>query len=158
MIKYLWYVIKHRWFVMFECFKVGQIWLGLIHDLSKFRLCEFFPYANHFKEGIKKGRSKTGYYKPYDTGDPMFDIAWLKHIHANKHHWQYWTQPTAEIGIHCHEIPFKYIEEMVCDFKGASQAQGHKGKVKAWYQENKNKMVLHENTREILDKIMEDEN
>ena len=141
---------------MIECFKVGYIWLGLVHDLSKFRPCEFFPYAKHFGSGIETGRSKNGYDKLYDTGDPGFDIAWLKHIHANKHHWQYWTQPTKGRGVHCHSMPFEYIEEMVCDWKGASRAQGHGGMIRAWYEENGLKMVLHPGTQNILDRIMKD--
>ena len=42
--RYLSYVIRHRWFVMIECFKRGLIWRGLTHDLSKFHPSEFFPY------------------------------------------------------------------------------------------------------------------
>ena len=34
--RYLWYVIRHKWFVGVECVKRGLWWRGLVHDLSKF--------------------------------------------------------------------------------------------------------------------------
>ena len=34
-------VTKHRWLVMVHCFRVGLIWQGLTHDLSKFSPSEF---------------------------------------------------------------------------------------------------------------------
>ena len=46
--KYLQYVIKHKYYVMIECFKVGLYWRGLVHDMSKFRPSEFIPYARYF--------------------------------------------------------------------------------------------------------------
>lgn len=103
-LKYLWYVLKHKWFVMLECFKMGLIWQGLVHDNSKFLPDEFFSYANHFHgpkaQGIKTGRDKTGYYKPYDTGDAAFDTAWFLHQKRNKHHWQWWCMPIDPIIIY----------------------------------------------------------
>jgi len=47
-LKYLKYILKHKWYVMIECFKNGLIWRGLMHDLSKFLPSEFIPYANFF--------------------------------------------------------------------------------------------------------------
>ncbi len=116
--KYLKYVIRHKWFVFLECCKMGLIWRGIIHDLSKFRLSEFIPYANHFygeKEGIKKGRNKSGYYKPYDTGNLFFDYAWLLHQKRNPHHWQYWILPKDDGGIKIFDMPLIYKKEMLCD-------------------------------------------
>jgi len=62
--QYLSYLIRHKWFVMLECFKEGLYWQGIIHDLSKFLPSKLFPYANFFYN--KKVRDKTGYYKPTD--------------------------------------------------------------------------------------------
>lgn len=47
-IKYLKYLLCHKWYVMIECFREGLIWQGLMHDLSKFLPSEFIPYANFF--------------------------------------------------------------------------------------------------------------
>ena len=57
-LKYLWYVIRHKWYVGIECFKKGLYWQGLVHDSSKLFPSEFIPYARYFygsKEGIKRG-------------------------------------------------------------------------------------------------------
>jgi hypothetical protein len=41
-IKYLNYLLRHKWYVGIECFKKGLIWRGLVHDLSKFLQANFF--------------------------------------------------------------------------------------------------------------------
>lgn len=91
---YLWYVLRHKWFVFLECWRLGIPWLGVVHDMSKFTPGEWFPYVNHFygpdshhKDGShapKQIRDETGYYKPTNTGDAAFDFAWLLHQKRNK--------------------------------------------------------------------------
>ena len=79
---YLSYVLRHKFFVFVECCKLGIPWLGFIHDWSKFRPSEWFPYVEHFYgkgKGIKEGRDETGYYQAGTTGDLPFDFAWLLH-------------------------------------------------------------------------------
>ena len=159
-LKYLWYVIRHKWYVGIECFKKGLYWRGLVHDSSKLFPSEFIPYARYFygsKEGIKRGRNKTGYYKPTDTGDKAFDFAWLLHQKRNRHHWQFWILPTDEEGIKIFEIPEPYLAEMICDWIGAGKAQGHFSpksdplrETRNWWKENNKKMQLNENTRRYL--------
>ena len=145
------YVILHKWFVLIECLKHGLTWRGLVHDLSKFRLSEWVPYARHFHapngERLSGKRDSTGYYKPTDTGDEAFDFAWLLHQKRNRHHWQWWILPEDGSGLKILEIPTKYVREMVCDWIGASRAQGHGPGVKTWYEKNKDKMQLHPLTR-----------
>lgn len=145
--KYLWYVLRHKWFVLLEACKMGIPWLGIIHDLSKFRPDEFIPYARHFYgKDAKQWRDETGYYKPTDTGDFEFDYAWFLHQKRNKHHWQYWSQ-TIEYGeIEVYDIPEDYLKEMLADWRGAGRAQG-KPDTAAWYQKNKDKMILEPGTR-----------
>ena len=150
---YLKYVIRHKWFVMIECFKYGLYWQGIVHDISKFLPSEFFPYVNHFYGG--KGKEvigRIGYYKPIDTGDKEFDFAWLLHQKRNKHHWQWWLLPEDDGGVKKLEMPLKYIKEMLCDWKGAARAQGVGNKknnylVKEWYYKNCSKMQLNSVTR-----------
>lgn len=153
-LKYLSYVLRHKWFVFIECCKLGIPWLGIIHDWSKFRPSEWFPYAEHFygtnKKGIKEGRDKTGYYKPYDTGDQAFDFAWLLHQKRNKHHWQWWLLPTDAEGVKIFEMPVKYRKEMVADWRGAGRAQGTPDTI-AWYDKNKDKMQLQKETRKWVE-------
>ena len=156
-LKYLRYILKHKWYVFLECCKEGIIWRGIIHDISKLLPSEFFPYANHFYGGdndIKKGRDKSGYYKPTDTGDPAFDFAWLLHQKRNRHHWQWWVLPEDEGGIKVLEMSLDFRKEMLCDWRGAGLAIFGRENTKSWYKKNKHKMQLAPKTREWLeDKI-----
>ncbi len=158
-IAYMKYVLRHRWFVMLACFKEKLIWQGLLHDLSKHKPSEWFPYANFFYDsnGNKKTiREKSGYYKPTDTGNAAFDYAWLLHQKRNKHHWQWWILPEDEGGVKLVEMPEKYIREMLCDWRGAGRAQGVKDwwNPLRWYEINKGKMQLHPHTRILIEEFL----
>jgi hypothetical protein len=161
---YFWYVVRHKWYVAIECFKRGLIWRGLIHDIDKFYPNEFFTYARFFyeKDGSpKQRRDKTGYYKPTDTGNREFDMAWFLHQAKNDHHWQWHVFPddgpaaktdTKLINpIKVLPMSRKAIIEMICDWKGAGKAQGSSGVVD-WYEKNKDKLILHPETREIVER------
>ncbi len=151
-LKYLSYVLRHKWYVFIECCKLGIFWQGIVHDLSKFLPSEWFPYAEHFYGSkAKQWRDSTGYYKPTDTGDPAFDFAWLLHQKRNKHHWQWWILPEDEGGIKIFPMPDKYRREMLADWRGAGRAQG-KPDTKAWYFANKDKMQLHPETRAWIER------
>ncbi len=155
-IKYLNYLLRHKWYVFCVCFEYGLIWLGIIHDISKFLPDEFIPYARHFyggKRGINEGRDESGYYKPTDTGDRDFDFAWLLHQKRNKHHWQWWILPEDEGGLKILEISHPYRLEMLCDWIGAGMVQKTKG-VKFWYEKNKNKLQMHQNTRFFVESFI----
>lgn len=148
---YLKYLMRHRWFVMLECWKRGLWWRGLVHDWHKFLPDEFIPYMNRFGGGIQAGRDKTGYYNPNKTGDPAFDKAWFLHQKRSFHHWQSWCTP--EDGgqfVKVLEIEEPYRTEMICDWLGAGRAQGTPG-IKSWWEANKHKIVLHENTRQWVE-------
>lgn len=153
-VQYLSYVIRHKWFVMLECFKFGIYWQGITHDLSKLLPNEFIPYMEHFygsKIGISRGRDETGYYKPTDTGDKDFDFAWVLHLKRNKHHWQWWIIPEDEGGIKILEMPVKYRMEMLSDWRGVGRAQGTSS-VKKWYEKNHLRMSLSDETRLWIEK------
>jgi len=143
---YAQYVIRHKWFVFLESCKLGIVWLGLTHDLSKFRLDEWIPYANYFYGKRHNVRDKTGYYKPTDTGDKAFDFAWLLHQKRNKHHWQWWCLHQDSDGIKVLEMPLRYRKEMLADWRGAGRTQG-KPKTWEWYAVNKDKLQLAPETR-----------
>lgn len=151
--QYLWYVIRHKWFVMVACFRLRLYWLGITHDLSKLLPSEFIPYMEHFYGsgvGIKTGRDETGYYKPTDTGDKAFDFAWLLHQKRNKHHWQWWCLPEDGGGLKVLEMPLKYRKEMLADWRGAGRAQ-RKPNTKKWYDASKDKMSLGVETRQWIE-------
>lgn len=158
-IEYLKYLVRHKYFVMVECFKEGLYWRGLVHDLSKFLPSEFFPYADHFNGSIQG--CETGYYKPAEQGDKRFDLAWILHQKRNRHHWQWWVLPNDEGGSKAMEIEDSYLKEMVCDWVGAGKAQGKVSPKEdkyfetiKWYASHKNKMQLNERTRAKVEEII----
>lgn len=78
-LQYLWYVLRHKWFVFVAGLTYGvPLWQLLIHDLSKCSPAEWGPYVAYFY-----GRDTT-------ASKPVFDRAWNHHQKANPHHWQYW--------------------------------------------------------------------
>ena len=155
--QYLSYVLRHKWFVMRECFKYGLFWRGLVHDLSKFLPCEWFPYVNQFygpdQKAAQVSKAKTGYFHVPDEKDP-FSYAWLHHLHGNSHHWQHWLliQDTDEDLVL--EMPFCDVIEMVCDWRGAGRAQGHGDDLVSWYTKNKDKMQLHPAVRDQVEMMV----
>lgn len=114
------------------------------HDASKHDKDEYDAYLNHFY--------------PANGGDipdedPEFDLAWLKHIHNNPHHWQYWVlvRDSGEtVGI---DMPMESICEMLCDWS-SFQFTG-KGTANEWYEKNKDKMILSDATRDIVEDLLE---
>lgn len=141
---YLKYVLKHKYFVFLECWKLGIVWLGITHDWSKLLPSEFIPYAKHFYN--KTVRDSTGYYKPYDTGDKAFDLAWFWHQKRNKHHWQYWCLPMDGGSAKVLDMPMKYRKEMLADWCGAGRAQGTPNSLN-WFEVHGGKFILHPDVR-----------
>jgi hypothetical protein len=175
-LRYLRYLLRHKWFVMIECFGRGLYWQGLTHDLSKLFPSELVPYTNFFygntqplnthgASGVGNPkaprRDKTGYYKPTDTGDKAFDFAWLLHQKRNRHHWQWWILPEDEGGVKVMEMDEKSRIEMLCDWIGAGKAQGHFSppndpmlETRNWYEANGHKMQLHAETRKWVERTI----
>lgn len=152
-LNYLKYVLRHKWFVFQACLELRvPLFIAIFHDWDKFLPDEFLPYAHFFHnpDGTKKQvRDKSGYYKPDDTGDSAFDMAWLAHARRNKHHWQYWVLATSGAE-KVFKIPEVYLREMLADWRGAGRAQGTPDTVN-WYHINRDKMKLHPDTRQWIE-------
>lgn len=146
--KYLFYITRHKWFVFVACYKLGIPWLGIIHDLSKYRWSEWKPYTNYFYgDESEKNRLANKEKRPETVDDDSFDYAWLLHQKRNKHHWQFWVLPLDDGGSRCLPIPEKYAREMIADWTGAGMAiQGRKD-WRPWYEKNKQVIQLHPTTR-----------
>lgn len=153
---YLQYLVRHKWYVFIECLRLGLIWRGITHDLSKFRVSEWSPYVNYFYPKQKKveRRDSSGYYKPTDTGDPAFNFAWLLHQKRNNHHFQWWI--LVEDEGRTKVLPMSNIarKEMLADWRGAGRAQGFGNNTHRWYVKNHRKMQLHPETREWVEEIL----
>jgi hypothetical protein len=105
-IKHFRTITKHRHKVMSHCFKVGLVWQGLTHDLSKYSPAEFIPGAKYY-QGNRSPQSKERELFGYSA-------AWLHHKGRNKHHFEYWTDFADGRKVYV-EMPPKYLAEMICD-------------------------------------------
>ena len=183
--KYLKSLLRHKWFVLVECVRLGVPLLGILHDWSKFLPSEFIPYAQRFYGNTMR----------YD--DDRILRAFALHYKRNAHHWQFWLfQGYQEDGWHIrgangvYEIwrdagdyariafkgsfqynsqdfvlfalrqcqtpvpmPDRYRREMLADWIGAGKAYGkqegnnNNPDTKQWYLDNKDKIILHPETR-----------
>ena len=124
-----------------------RIYQGILsHDMSKYDPEEYDAYDKYFY-----GEQTT------EVKD-AFNHAWLHHIHANPHHWQYWVliEDDGErkpIGL---MIPYEYVVEMICDWWSFSFKKGDLYEIFNWYEQHKGRMILHENTRELVEEILAD--
>lgn len=118
----------------------------LVHDLSKFKPSEWFPYAHTFYNSDGSSR-----YEPTDD----FNYAWLHHQKYNRHHWQYWMlQMDGGLEV-CMKMPDKYVREMVADWAGAGKAITGKFEVDIWYEKNKDNMKLHPKTQDEVEILID---
>ena len=112
--KHLHTINRHRFLVCKYCFKLGLVWQGLTHDLSKYSFTEFWPSVKNFqgyRSPNEMEREKYGYSK-----------AWLHHKGRNKHHFEYWSDFSKEVMNYVPvKMPIKYVKEMMCDRIAASK-------------------------------------
>lgn len=140
-ISYLIYILRHKWFVFFECLKVGvPLWAAIIHDWQKFTQVEFKTYAINFFGPWKKDD------RPQWLVDE-FERAWLHHLHYGPHHWDYWLTCDDDKKYKALEMPDRYWREMVADWRGAGQAITGKDDTAKWYISKRNDIMLHPKTR-----------
>lgn len=129
-------VNKHRFKVFCLCCRAGEVWRGLIHDLSKYSFTEFFESARYFvgdRSPIVVCKKVNGYSK-----------AWLHHKGRNKHHPEYWIDvslPEKTIL-----MPYKYAAEMICD----KLAAGIVYNGKAWTKDSQIKYYMKERETSML--------
>lgn len=143
-LKYLRYILIHKWYVFVECCKVGQYWRGIVHDLSKFFPSEFVPYREYFYGDLKHTNECS----------INFDYAWCKHQKrkSNSHHWQYWVLTCDSGEVKALDMPLIDKIECICDWKGAGMAINGKDDTLNWYTKNRDNMILHPNTRRWIEK------
>lgn len=143
-------ITRHRLKVCAYCFKVGLVWQGLTHDLSKYSPSEFFAGVRFYQGNMSpqvKERVVLGY-----SG------AWLHHKGRNKHHFEYWRDVDKSGKSAPVKMPAKYFGEMVCDRIAASQVYlGDKyTDASPWeyYERSKSHYLMHPASRAMLEKLL----
>lgn len=123
------------------------------HDASKSEPSEYDAYDNYFY-----GESKT------DEVAKEFNLAWLRHIHRNKHHWQHWVLINDDPGegMIVLDMPHHYILEMICDWWAFSWKKYNESgeyrdlyEIFVWYNKHKDYMKLGDKTRKTVDDILD---
>ena len=147
-------ITHHKLVVMEGCFRVGLIKQGLLHDLSKYSWTEFRTGMNYY-QGTRSPNAAEKEEKGYSE-------AWLHHKGRNKHHFEYWTDVSTKeqdwkiVGV---KMPLNYLVEMVMDRIAASKIYQGKnytdGSAYAYFARNKDYLVMHPETKAMLDKILQ---
>lgn len=145
--KYFLYVLEHKKNVFIESIKLGLYIHSITHDLSKFLPSEFIPYAKFFYETNRQNNYNTS-----DEKNENFQKGWVHHQKRNKHHWNYWVSVTRKNEIEPVPMPKKYVLQMIADWNGMSRKFG--GNTKEYFENNKDKMILHDETIKIIESIL----
>lgn len=119
--------------------------IGLGHDESKYSGQEYQAYDDYFYGNDNKTKEEI---------DQAFDYAWLHHIHNNKHHWQYWILHEDEGSVKALEMPEEYVYEMIADWWSFSWKADNLYEIFNWYEDHKNKIILHPNTRTLVESTL----
>lgn len=115
------------------------------HDRSKNEREEYDAYDQYFYGGRRTEEVKEN-----------FNQAWLHHIHNNPHHWQHWVlvNDDPKEGTVALRMPHRYVIEMICDWWAFSWSKGNLYEIFDWYDKHKTYMVLHKDTRELVEEIL----
>ena len=145
-------VRQHRALVRRYCLKLGLVWQGLTHDLSKYAPVEFWRGAVFYQ----------GYRSPNDEErrETGLSQAWLHHKGRNRHHFEYWIDyrvgEDGKVFMGGCKMPKKYVAEMFCDRIAACRVyQGDKytdASPYDYYQRSKGHIWIHPETSDLLDR------
>ena len=139
-IKHFKTICKHKYYVFNECRQCGITWQGIKHDLSKFGKTEFISSAKYFQ----------GNRSPIDAEkeDCGYSVAWQHHKGHNPHHWEYYLETPEQAA----EIPKLNVAEMLLDWIAMSMK--FKNSPITWYNQNKDRMILHKKTRDNIERVL----
>jgi len=143
-IQYIKYILEHKKNVGIECINHGLYLHAITHDLSKFRLSEFIPYAKFFYSKKKNDQINAGFLK-----------GWNLHQKRNRHHWNFWVTVDGNDKITPVPMPIKHIKQMICDWRGMSRKFGD-----TWvdyYIKNKDNFIMHKITIARIQRFIDEE-
>ena len=120
---------------------LGEV--GAIHDSSKWHPEEWDAYCEYF----------YGEYKTAEI-ERDFNYAWLHHQHVNPHHWQHWLLKEDSGSLIPMEMPKLCVIEMIADWWAFSWKANNLYEIFNWYDMNKDKMILHDTTKKLVEDIL----
>ena len=146
-LRYLWSVLRHKWFILRAGRLVGlPLWRLILHDWSKFLPVEFSRYARWHFSGHKDRRE--------------WATAWHHHLRLNAHHHEHyllgWYGEDADFYVGIGEkvadfvvvlpMPEVYVREMIADMLAAGRTYTGQWDIATWVNRNAFKMHLHSKT------------
>ena len=160
-LKYLKYVLRHKWFVYVAGRHLGvSIWRLFKHDWHKFLPSEWNPYVAYFYgPTVALKDTEPDDYKYWSAREPVcaaFNHAWNLHQKRADHHWQFWLITMDSGETQCLQMSEQATREMVADWYGAGRAITGKWEAEEWYLKNRDKIKLFPKTREIVEYIFEE--
>src|SRR5574344_414878 len=150
-IKHFITITKHKYYVGKYCFKLGLIKQGILHDISKYSIIEFFTSAKYFQ----------GTSSPIDAEkkDKGYSIAWQHHKGHNPHHWEYWIDNVGSYKNTPCKIPYNYVVEMICDWIGAGKVYSadkwNQHEPLAYYLKVRESRIIHPDTEALILQFLE---
>ena len=144
-------ITKHRLIVMAGCFRVGLVWQGLTHDLSKYSPTEFLMGAKYY-QGTRSPNTAEREEKGYSQ-------AWMHHKGRNRHHYEYWTDMNRVTrNYEPVPMPRKYLVEMVMDRRAACITYQGDAYTDAsalnYFMGSRERELLHPQTRQELEYVL----
>ena len=147
-------ITQHRHLVCRYCFRLGLIWQGLTHDLSKYSPVEFWRGAKYYQ----------GFRSPNDAErrETGVSLAWLHHKGRNRHHLEYWIDyviaPDGSVFYGGNRMPMRYVAEMFCDRLAASQVYLGDAFTNAspydYFVRSKSRILIHPETSAEIEEML----
>ena len=136
---------------MCGCFRVGLIWQGLTHDLSKYSPTEFLVGARLY-QGSRSPNAAEREEKGYSE-------AWMHHKGRNRHHYEYWTDMSRQTGRYeSVPMPRNYLAEQVMDRRAACMVyQGNNytnSSALDYFLKSRERQLMHPKNRQELEYLL----
>ena len=133
---FLWFFLRHKWYVFVACYRLGIPLQGLAHDADKL-WPDVYPH----------------YFDAWRFATPVPPQAKLRHYRRTRHHWQSWVVLQDDGKAVALPIPDRHRKELIADWEGAAKSTGGKDGT-AWYRQYRNSIVLHDSTRAWVEEIL----
>ena len=145
-------ICVHKLWVFYYCCKLGIIWQGITHDLSKFSPIEFLESVKFYQGGksspIPVAKKTQGY-----------SLSWQHHKGRNPHHYEYWTDNYDNNGLTKIKMPYKYVLELIADWLSAGKTYNGKNfTIKQeidWWNNCKDSKAINDETKLLISYLFE---